>query len=291
MLRDGAGTMPSLISGRCLLAVGVLTGLACAAANAQTAAQHNEAPPDFSSNLAGWVAIDPDFVPVPGKPGPVTNNPAFPYVTNGAARRTGTQPTFRVADLANPNVKPWAKEIMKRENDKVLAGGVAFTARSSCLPSGVPDFLMYPVAEPIYFLQTPKQVTMIFAGDAQVRRIYFDVPHTANPKPSWYGESVGHYEGDTLIIDTIAMNTKSYVDHYRTPHTEKLHVVERWKLVNASTLEVVFTVDDPDTFDKPWSARYTYRRIERPMVYEEVCAENNTPLFDYHTPAADKPDF
>ena len=281
--------MPSLMSAS--LAIGVLTGLACVTANAQTAAQHNEAAPDFSSNLAGWVAIDPDFVPVPGAVGPITSDPAHPYVTNATARRTGVQPTFRVADLTNPNVKPWAKEIMKRENDKVLAGGVAFTARSSCLPSGVPDFLMYPVAEPIYFLQTPKQVTMIFAGDAQVRRIYLDVPHTASPKPSWYGESVGHYDGDSLVIDTVGMNTKSYVDHYRTPHTEKLHVVERWKLVSPATLEVVLTVEDPGTFEKPWTARYTYRRIERPIVYEEVCAENNTPLFDYHTPTADKPDF
>jgi len=283
--------MPSLSSGRSLLAVGALTGLICAGAHAQSAEHRNEAAPDFSSNLAGWVAIDGDFAAVAGKPGPVTNNPAYPYVTNATARRTGTQPTFRVADLTDPNVKPWAKEIMKRENDKVLAGGIAFTARSSCLPSGVPDFLMYPVAEPIYFVQAPREVTMIFAGDAQVRHIYLDVPHTAKPKPSWYGESVGHYEGDTLVIDTLGMNAKSYVDHYRTPHSEKLHVVERWRLVNAGTLEVVFTVDDPDTFEKPWTARYTYRRIERPAVYEEVCAENNTTLFDYHMPVADKPDF
>jgi len=279
------------MSAKSLLAIGVLTGFACIAANAQTAAQHNEAPPDFSSNLAGWVAIDPDFLPVPGKPGPITSDPAHPYIPNNVARRTGVQPTFRVADLTTPNVKPWAKEIMKRENAKVLAGGIGFTARSSCLPSGVPDFLMYPVAEPIYFLQAPKEVAMIFAGDAQVRHVYLDVPHSENPKPSWYGESVGHYEGDTLVIDTIGMNNKSYVDHFRTPHTEKLHVVERWKLISPTTLEVLFTVDDPDTFEKPWTARYTYRRIERPTVYEEVCAENNVPLFDYHTPVADKPDF
>jgi hypothetical protein len=193
-------------------------------------------------------------------------------VSNAAARRTGTQPTFRVADLANANVKPWAKEIMRRENEKVLAGGIGYTPRSSCMPAGVPAFMMYPVAEPLYFLQTPKQVTMIFAGNAETRRVYLDVPHSASPKPSWYGESVGHYEGDTLVIDTIGLNARTYVDNYRTPHTEKLHVIERWRLNDDMTLEVIFTVDDPDTFNAPWTAAYHFRRIQRPIVYEEVCA-------------------
>ena len=129
------------------------------------------------------------------------------------------------------------------------------------------------------------------SGDAQIRRIYLDVPHSENPKSSWYGESVGHYAGDTLVIDTIGMNNKTYVDNYRTPHTERLHVEERWRLINDTTLELTFKVEDPDTFNEPWSAIYHFRRIQRPLDYEEVCAENNNPLFDYHTPTADKPDF
>jgi hypothetical protein len=184
----------------------------------------------------------------------------------------------------NPNLKPWAKEVMKRENDKVLAGGIGFTARSSCMPAGVPAFMMFAGVEPMYFLQTPKEVTMIFSGDAQVRHVYLDVPHSANPKPSWYGESVGHYEGNMLVIDTIGMNDKTYVDNFRTPHTQKLHVVERWKLVDDNTIDVNFTVDD-DTFDKPWTANYGFRRVTRPMNYEEVCAENNL-QFAYHVPVA-----
>ena len=140
-------------------------------------------------------------------------------------------------------------------------------------------------------VQTPKQVNMIFAGDAQVRRVYLGVPHSKNPKPSWYGESVGHYEGDTLVIDTIGQNAKTYVDNYRTPHTEKLHVVERWKLADDKTLEVMLTVDDPDTFNAPWQATHRYRRIVRPTTYEEVCAENNQQMFDYRIPVANKPDF
>jgi hypothetical protein len=285
------GTMPGLIFARSLLVVGVLAGPAWAPSNAQVTMQPKASVPDFSSNMVGWVNINPDFVPVPGAPAPTRNDPAYPYVGNQEARRAGIQPTFRVADLSNPNLKPWAKEIMKRENDKVLAGGIAYTPRSSCMPAGVPLFLMFPVAEPIYFIQTPKQVRMIFVGDAQVRRIYLDVPHSANPKPSWYGESVGRYEGDTLIVDTIGLNNKTYLDNYRTPHTEKLHVVEQWKLIDDTTLGVTLTVDDPDTFYQPWMATHRYRRIPRPGVHEEVCAENNQSLFDYGIPVANKPDF
>jgi hypothetical protein len=171
----------------------------------------------------------------------------------------------------------------------VLAGKIAFTARSSCMPAGVPGFVPFPV-RPVYFVQTPRQVVIIYSGDAQVRHVYLDVPHSENPAASWYGESVGHYEGDTLVVDTIGQNDKSFVDNYRTPHTTKIHVVERWKLIdNGQRLEVTYTVDDPDAFNAPWSAIRRYRRVQEPMA-EEVCAENNG-FFDYHTPMADKADF
>src|SRR5947209_4796649 len=102
-------------SGSSLVAVGVMTGVVWVAANAKVAAQDNAPVPDFSSNQAGWVATTGDLQPVPGSPAPVTFDPAYPYVSNQAARRDGTQPTFRIADLTNPNLKPWAKETMKRE--------------------------------------------------------------------------------------------------------------------------------------------------------------------------------
>jgi len=222
----------------------------------------------------------------------VISDPAHPYINNLLARRIGAQPTFRVADLSNPNIKPWAKEIMKRENDKVLAGGIGYSARSSCTPAGVPAFMGYAVVESIHFLQTPKQVTMIFSGDEQVRRVYLDVPHSGHLKPSRYGESVGHYEGgDTLVVDTIGQNDKTYLDGFHTPHTEKLHVVERYKLIDdGKTIQVRLDVDDPDTFYEPWTAIENLRRVRRAW-HEEVCAENNTLLFDFGTPVANKPDF
>ncbi len=266
----------------------LLTGCALAGLTLSAAAQPAASPPDFSTT--GWLNENTfrggELLPVPGSPPLFHQDPAHPFVPNNAGR----QPTYRIADLSNPNVKQWAKDVMKKDNDEVLAGKIAFTARSSCKPAGVPGFDQFGF-QPIFFLQAPKEVTMIYSGDQQVRRVYLNVPHSANPTPSWYGESVGHYEGDTLVIDTIGLNTKTVIDNYRTPHTEKLHVVERWKLIDdGKTLEVTFKVDDPDTYNEAWSAVQHFRRADQPML-EEVCAEGNFMLFDYGIPVANKPDF
>jgi hypothetical protein len=250
-------------------------------------------PPDFSVNgTGGWLGISADFIAVPGAPGPgpMTNDPRHPYVPNGV----GAQPTYRIADLSHPSLKPWVKERMKKDNDEVLAGKIGFTPRSSCMPAGVPGFWNYGGPNPYYLIQTPKEVAILFTGDQQVRRVYLDVPHSKNLKPSWYGESVGHYEGgDTLVIDTIGLNDRTFVDYFRTPHTEKLHVEEHWRLVEGSKiLQAEFTVEDPDAFYQPWSGMRRFRHVDAPYI-EEVCAENNDNMlgFDYHIPKADRPDF
>ena len=138
----GAATMSSFILSERLFAAGILGGLAWAAPTAPAVAQQKAAPPDFSSNQVGWVGVGgggPGFAPVPGHLPPVASDPAHPFVPNG----TGAQPTYRIADLSNPNLKPWVKERMKKDNDEVLAGKIAFTARSSCMPAGVPGFMAY----------------------------------------------------------------------------------------------------------------------------------------------------
>jgi hypothetical protein len=178
--------MSSFTLGERLIAGSIVAGLAWAAPAAPAAAQQKAAPPDFSSNQVAWVGVGgggPGFVPIPGHLPPVASDPAHPFVPNG----TSAQPTYRIADLGNPNLKPWVKERMKKDNDEVLAGKIAFTARSSCMAAGVPAFMGYGGPTPLYFIQTPKEVWMIFSGDQQVRRVYLDVPHSENPKPSWYG--------------------------------------------------------------------------------------------------------
>jgi hypothetical protein len=136
----------------------------------------------------------------------------------------------------------------------------------------------------------------VWGQDSQLRRVYLDQSHGADPKPSWYGESVGHYEnGDTLVVDTIGMNDKTYVDNYRTPHTTQLHVVERFRIIDGGkTLEVNVRVEDPGAFTTPWNAVQRYRRVEEGPLKEMVCADNNWDHFNQGLrpiPQADKPDF
>jgi hypothetical protein len=150
-------------------------------------------------------------------------------------------------------------------------------------------------ATPVYFLQQPRTVTMIWTQDHQVRHVYLNAAHSAKPRPSWFGESVGHYEGDTLVVDTIGLSVKTFVDNYQTPHTGALHVVERYRMIDGGkTLEVNIHVEDPGAFTTPWNAIQRYRRTQTGPMPETVCAENNDDHFDQDIgpmPVAQRPDF
>jgi hypothetical protein len=281
--------MSSLISRERLFAGSVLAAVLAVASVTPAMAQLQSAPPDFSSGNAGWLTFNVDFSVVPGSTSPLRSDPAHPRVSNAEALRTGKQPTYFVVDLANAGIlKPWVVERMKKDNDEVLAGKIAFTPHSFCMPAGVPGYHLYGF-QPLYFVQAPKEVVMIYSNDQQVRHVYLDVPHSQNVTPSWYGESVGHYEGDTLVVDTIGLNDKTFVDNFRTPHTEKLHVVERFKVVDGGkAMRVDITFEDPDAFNAPWSVTQRYDRVRAPMA-ELVCAENNEQFFKI--PVAERPDF
>jgi hypothetical protein len=273
-----------------LLALSLLAGFSGMACGQPAMAA--SAPPDFSPTIqTAWIGIGIGaFLPVPGSPGPVVQDPAYPYVSQDEASASGKQPTQRVGDISNPNLKQWAKDTMKEENGKVLDGKFAFTARTSCQPGGVPGFDVL-VSGALFIVQSPREVTMIFDGNAETRHILLDVPHSANPKSSWYGDSVGHYEGDTLVVDTVGLNDKTFLDNWRTPHTDKLHVTERWRLIeNGTKLEILITIEDPGTFNQPFKVLRQYRRVNRNLV-EDSCSENNRDSYITGTPTADKPDF
>ena len=262
---------------------GVLAGLlATAAVLWPAAAAQNGATriPNFAEDATvGWLAAGTEYIPMETGPQPVTPDPAHPYIANG---RPGQQPTLRVADINNPILQPWVKEALKKVNDRTLSGKDNFPPQVRCWPLGVPAFVLYP-AQPIFIVQTPKEVVMTWQSDHMVRHIFLTDKHSANVKPSWFGESIGHYEnGDTLVVDTIGLNTRTFVDNYRTPHTEKLHVVERFKLTNVdSRIEVTVTVEDPGAFTTPWSAKQTYRRVEIGPMAESTCVEGNFNYFNF----------
>jgi hypothetical protein len=248
--------------------------------------------PNFAAAGYGWFEDGDDFLPPVSGPGPVFSDPRHPYRSN----QSGVQPTYRVADVSNPILKPWVKEALQKANARALSGRVPFNPRERCWPAGVPAFEVYTRVRPVYFAQGATDVLIVNEGDAQVRHVYLNIPHTKNPKSSWYGESVGHYEGgNTLVVDTIGISDKTFVDNYLTPHTEKLHVIERFRMIDAGkTLEVNVHVEDPGAFTAPWSAIQRYRRNETGPMTETVCAENNGDHFNQDIgpmPVANRADF
>ena len=198
------------------------------------------------------------------------------------------------ADYSNPILRPETREVVKRITEQEAAGHPHVEHQTLCMPSGVPEILNLRDDMEMLFLPGGNEITMIYWRDNQVRHVYLNVPHSKDPPKTWYGESVGHFEGNALVIDTIGLNDKTDTDRFGTPHSDEIHVVERYRLSNdKKSLEVLFTVDDPKFFTTEWSGRADYRRDNRPLR-ELICAENNQPLAmgdQPPIPTAAKPDF
>lgn len=273
--------------------------------------------PNFTSADFGWlVSSGFDYLPVEGSVAAIGADPNwrggiglpandFNYQPPEAAAdprrrgpaRMGPWNIERLSDLGNPNLTPWAADQMRTHNELVSNGRRAFSAMSRCWPGGPAQLLFN--AEPLYFVQTPTEVWILWQRDHLVRRVFLNREHSANPKPSWFGESVGHYENGELVVDTVALAERpySFVDNWRTPHTKDLHMVERWKLIDGrNTIEATVTFEDAGAFHAPWSGRVRWSKMNAPLM-ESVCAENNENygallgLSEYPMPQATKPDF
>ena len=250
-------------------------------------------PPDFAPNPSvGWFAYAREFIPPASGAGPVRQDPAHPHVSNDDFRVTGRQPTFPIGDPNNPILQPWASDKIRKRNELILSGTPAFSPHASCWPIGVLEFVLSPMTRPLYFVQGPKEVVMILTSFNDVRRVYLTDKHSANVKTSWYGESIGRYEGDTLVVDTIGLDDRTLVDGFGTPHTKQLHVIERYHLVDGGkTLEANVHVEDPGAFTMPWDAIQRYRlfeaaaakvpveRLAQGPLTEAICAENPNSFF------------
>ena len=236
--------------------------------------------------------------------------------------------TRTVGDYTNPILKPHAAEAVKNHGEIELRGVLAPNPRNQCWPRGGP-FAFSNVG--IQMIQQPDRITILSADDHEVRRVRLNELHPARVTPTWYGDSVGHYEGDTLVIDTVGVRVGpfSMVDWFGTPHTEALHVVERYRLVEygaaksaeargerenvpypetdqglardldyrGKSLQLHFTVEDEGAFTTPWSATVSYWR---PLSIfgqwpEFACAENavgnDRGIDRAAVPTADRPDF
>jgi hypothetical protein len=268
--------------------------------------------PDFSGI---WVhPYFPGIEPAASGPGPVFNRSRRPDGVSNTSQFVG--------DYTNPILKPRAAEVVKQHGDISVAGGAYPTPSNQCWPSGVP-YIFFQIG--VQLLQQPDDITILYLRDHEVRRVRMKEPHPAQVTPSWYGDSVGHYEGDTLVIDTVAVRSDrphAMVDMYGTPYGPGLHVVERYRLVDYDTfkaamarnskenikigemdfdreyrgphLQLHFTVEDEGTFTMPWSGTITYARPDHEWE-EHVCAENTIGFYSTGrqaaVPTAVKPDF
>jgi len=294
---------------------GVLAGAVYVAGSLSSAAVAQGISPNFAPSAdIGWYAYNRQVIPPAGGPGPVRQDPKRPYVTNDEFRVTGRQPTEQLADLNTPILKPWAREVVRKRNELVLSGKPANPPHASCWPVGVPGFLLRPMTQAMYFVQTPKVVVMILSSKQEIRHIYLTDKHSANVKPTWYGESIGRYEGDTLVVDTIGIDERTWVDGFGTPHTKDLHVIERFRLIeDGAVLEANVQIEDPGAFTTPWSGIQRFRQYEAAVrqmpierivqlasapegpLREMICAENPQSFFAnqpaLQIPTALRPDF
>jgi hypothetical protein len=232
----------------------------------------------------------------PSGPGPVMVDAAHPHHGHrvGVPDLPDQDSNPWIADYSNPILKPEAREVVKRITEQESSGHPHVEHQTLCMPSGVPEILNLRDDMEMLFLPGGNEITMVYRRDNQVRHVYLNVAHSKDPPKTWYGESVGRFEGDTLVIDTIGLNDKTDTDRFGTPHSDAIHVVERYRVADdRKNLEVLFTVDDPRFFTTVWSGRADYRRDNRPPR-ELVCAENNLPLGmgeQPPIPTAAKPDF
>jgi len=237
--------------------------------------------PDFSGPWAlGGNAFDFAAPPAGEIAGPLVN--------------TSGDRLVPVGNYDSPLLKPWAAAEVKKHGDILLSGKLSPDAHTACYPMGLPYVLQ--VRDNVWFLQTPDCISIAYQNGSQRRAVHMNAQHSPHPEPSWFGESVGHYEGETLVIDTIgvAVHELSAIDPFATPHTEGLHVTERYRVADdRRTMRVEFTVDDPGTFNMPWRASVTYGRgTAQPGEY--VCAENTANYFhedSFPVPVSGKPDF
>ena len=214
----------------------------------------------------------------------------------------------------NEYLQGWAAEAIMRDRFGEQSGRLVVSDHSTCHPEGVLGELGNPRMQ---IVQTPTEITILFQN-LHSRTVYLNRPHSKDPKPSWYGESVGHFEGDTLVVDTIgvAPSPKIVSSFYGAPFTEALHVVERWQFLpenekpipprtrgayfsfpvnpnqvvpGKKILRLTLTVTDPGAYQKPWTAMIDYYPLKDPLM-EFVCAENNRSFVQF-SPTANKPDF
>lgn len=236
--------------------------------------------PDISGLWTRGGAAETPFRPPASGPGPVMT-----------LQLAGQRVPRLAGDYNAPILQPWAAAVVRRQSDAVRAGKTVGAPQETCWPMGVPYILELNFHTQI--VNDGTQIVFLYERHGQPRIVRLNAAHPANLKPSWFGDSVAHWEGDTLVVDTVGLDPRTWVDNFATPHTDKLHVVERYHRRDANNLDVTVQVYDPGAFTTPWSAQVRYYKDNDPWL-EVACAENNIDAATgklYAMPMASKSDF
>ena len=282
-------------------------------------ADASAATPDFSGI---WARNSFNFEAPPSGPGPITN---LRRVGADVGRYImGGDPVPLVGDYKSPLLKPRASEGVRRMGELSASGHDIPDPSNQCADFSPP--FMLQMQQRLQLLQLQDQILFIYGADNQVRHVRLNESHPAKVAPSPMGHSIGHYEGDTLVVDTVGIKLMPYtvVDRFGTPQSEAMHVIERYRVIGADEaraaqerhertsgrtggkegnwpfdpdekrgLQIQVTVDDSNIFTTRWSGNLTYRRTVLPWE-ERACAENNSDVLHQgfeHVPTAEKPDF
>jgi hypothetical protein len=171
-----------------------------------------------------------------------------------------------------PPFTPWGEAQFKKADTLVNDPNLA------CLPEGIPRIMAVPL--PMQVFQVPDMVLIYIEAGNQLRQIHLNRGHRDDTGPTYNGDSIGKWDGDTLVVDTTGFNDVTWLDHVGLPHSDQLHVVERIRRVDHDTLVDDFTVEDPKAYTKPWSSSQTYHLKPGWEIAEYVCDNNK---YIYHT--------
>ena len=275
----------------------------------------NASIPDFSG--IWWHLSLPGLEPPASGPGPVTNRSR----ANVRQQKGISNYNQLVGDYTNPILTAQSAQTVKKFGEISLSGITFPSPANQCWPEPVP-YIYKNFAMQIF--QHPDRLTIIYEQDHEVRHVRMNEPHPTHVKPSWYGDSVGHYEGDALVIDTVGIKADrpfAMVDMFGTPFSAAMHVVELYRLVDYQVakqaldravghnvripevgvddnyrgkyLQLALRIEDTGVFTTPWSASITYGRLSTPWE-EHACSENPHEYYpngDPNVPVAGKPDF
>jgi hypothetical protein len=250
------------------------TLLLAAAASAQQTPAVNTQDGRFQTlgSQQGQAAIDPyattDAAKVPNGPAPRTAD-GKPDLSGNWAPNAIRQNVDMIGSGVEVPMQPWAAALYKQHKESLSKDD----PEARCLPPGVPRMSTTPY--PWTIVQTPKLIVIVYEGGAHIwRKIFMDGRgHDPNVVETWLGDSIGRWDGDTLVVDTVGQNDKTWLDQSGIPHSTELHVIERIKRIDFGHMEIEHTVEDPKTFTKPWKFT-TKPTLLRGELIEYICQEN-----------------